>query len=163
MCNPRVAIVGVGNILMGDDGVGVHVIERLRRQTLPEGVDLFDAGTAIQDVMPRLADYDRVILVDAIRAGDAPGAIHTFDLGPEDLGAPRPGLSLHDVNVLDALRLQAIAGERIPPIRVLGVEPRRTDMELDLSDEARARVPELCLLALKAAGEAAQTCAETGG
>lgn len=151
MSEPRVAIVGVGNILMGDDGVGIRLVEMLGERSLPEGVELHDAGTAFQDLLPELAECDCVIIVDAVRAGDPPGTIHRFDLGPEVLGSGGAALSVHDINVVAAMRLQIVAGEPLPPIRVLGIEPGEVELKLDLSDEVRARLPEIADLAVQEA------------
>ena len=162
MPSARVAIVAVGNVLMGDDGAGVRVIERLQQQALPEGVELFDAGTAVQDVLPGLEGYDRIIVVDAMRAGGEPGDLYAFDLDAEALGSDGPSLSAHDINLVAALRLQLITGRPVPPIRVLGVEPGDVSLKLELSDEVRARVSELADRALQEAG-AGRACAQPGG
>jgi len=148
---PRVAIVGVGNILMGDDGVGIRVVEALQKHALPDNVELHDAGTAFQDLLPDLAECELVVIVDAVRTGDAPGTIHRFDLGSEDIGSDGTALSVHDINVVAAMRLQMVAGEPLPPTRVLGVEPGEVALKLDLSDEVRARVPEIADLAVREA------------
>ena len=163
MFRPRVAIVGVGNILMGDDGVGVRVVERLQQRSLPEGVEVVDAGTAFQDVLPRLAEHDLVIVVDAVRAGGSPGQVYCFDLGPDNIASSEPCLSVHDVNVVAAARLQMISGVPLPPIRVLGVEPKDAAMNLQLSDEVCKRLEEVADLAIKEAQASGQACVKTGG
>ena len=157
------AIIGVGNVLMGDDGVGVHVVERLREGSLPEGVELHDAGTAIQDVLPQLTGCDRVIVVDAVQTGGAPGTVHAFDLGPEMIGSDGAALSVHDMDLVAALRFQMVVGEPVPSVRILGVEPREVTLSLELSDEVRARLPEVAELALREACEACRACAQAGG
>ena len=163
MSETRVAIIGVGNILMGDDGVGVRVIERLQQQPLPEGVELFDAGTAVQDVFAKVADCAQLIVIDAVKAGGAPSEVHCFDLDPDLIGSNGAALSLHDINLVSALRLRMLTGDPIPPVRVLGVEPGRIDTSLELSNEVRASVPEVAALALHEAGQAVRACMQAGG
>jgi len=152
--NARVAVIGVGNVLMGDDGVGVRVIEQLRAEPSLQGVDVYDAGTAFQDVLPHVAECDQVIVVDAVQAGGDAGEIHCFDVRPEMLIAGEDSLSVHDMNLVSALRLQQVAGEPVPPIRVIGVEPKQIIPSLELSDEVRARLPEIVSAVIREAEKA---------
>ena len=77
----RIAVVGVGNILMGDEGIGVKVVEELRKERLPEGVELFDGGTAFHVLVDDLIDFDKLIIVDAVLGGESPGTIYRFEFG----------------------------------------------------------------------------------
>jgi hydrogenase maturation protease len=78
----RVSIIGVGNVLAGDDAVGPHVVRVLEASyELPEGVEVIDAGTPGYDLTPLLAGLDAVVLVDAVRAKGPAGAVHAFDKG----------------------------------------------------------------------------------
>jgi hydrogenase maturation protease len=144
-----VAIIGVGNILMMDEGIGVRVIEELRRRELPEGVDLFDAGTAIMDLMGDLRDYDRLIIVDAVQGGSPPGTLYRFR--PEDLGKKLGGsgaMSLHQVSLLDGLALERLATGRTYDITIIGVEPERVEMGLELSAALHASLPKIAEVVL---------------
>ena len=99
---PPVLIVGVGNELLGDEGLGVHVARSLLAlKPLPEGVEVIEAGTAFFDVLPDLAGRTRVIIVDAIRMGGEPGAVYRAELdGEPGAEAAKAGsLSLHDSGV----------------------------------------------------------------
>ena len=125
MPDPAVNIVGVGNVLMGDDGVGVAAVEALARRALPEGVRLHDAGLAVGDVLGRLDPSDPLIVLDAVRGGGPPGSL--YRLRP---GAPAPGgraaagaVSLHELNVTAALQLEALSGRVFVDVMVFGVEP----------------------------------------
>ncbi len=120
-----VLVVGVGNPLARDEGVGIGALQRLRARGLPAHVRTLDAGTDLLAVMPDLARADRVILIDAVRAGGEPGTIYRLRL--EDLlDAARPEgpwRSAHDVSVVSAVRLAEAAGQALPPTVVFGVEP----------------------------------------
>jgi hydrogenase maturation protease len=152
-----VAIIGVGNILMMDEGIGVRVIEELRRRELPEGIDLFDAGTALMDLMGDLRDYDRLIIVDAVQGGSPPGTLYRFR--PEDLGKGLRGssaMSLHQISLLDGLELERLATGRTYDITIIGVEPERIEMGLQLSAALRASLTKIAEVVLgEAQGRAA--------
>ena len=131
----RTAIVGIGNSLMRDEGVGVHVIRALADLSLPDGVALIDAGTS-SDVAFDLDDYDRVIVVDAARGGEDPGTIYRFTEDVEiDGGRGRQGC--HDVRLLQTLREVVRGG---PEVLILGVEPSEIGWGLDLSSVVRESV-----------------------
>ena len=118
-------VIGVGNPLARDEGVGVRAVERLRACTLPAGVRVLDAGTDLLAVLPQMSRADRVVLVDAVRAGGEPGTIYRVTL--EDLLAkakaePRWRLA-HDLSVVSAIRLAEATGTSLPPTVLIGVEP----------------------------------------
>ena len=125
MSERRVNILGIGNPLMGDDGVGPAAIERLGARGVPEGVDLWDAGLAVSDVLGMLGPADPLIVIDAVRAGGRPGQIHRLRLDVPDLDAPaeRDMLSLHELSIVPALRIEALTGRVFADVIVLGVEP----------------------------------------
>ncbi|MBI4881175.1 MAG: hydrogenase maturation protease [Planctomycetes bacterium] len=75
----RTLVVGIGNTILGDDGVGVHVVRRLRERDLPEGVDLEEIGIAGLGLLDLARGYDRLIAIDAILTGAAPGTIHVLE------------------------------------------------------------------------------------
>ncbi len=118
-------VVGVGNPLARDEGVGPAAVERLKAEPLPARVVLLDAGTDLMAAMMEFADAGHVILIDAIRAGGAPGTIYRLTL--EELeGRAKAGasdLSAHGLGVVEAVGLARAAGMRVPPTVVFGVEP----------------------------------------
>jgi hydrogenase maturation protease len=153
------AVVGVGNILMADDGIGVQAIWALERQTLPSEIELLDGGTAFPTLAGQLAGYQKLIIVDAVHGGATPGTIFRFGL--EDvLGAkrqmhPRPrslaALSLHDVGVIEALMLERLAtstsSSRLATawgsVVFIGIEPDRVEPSMELSPTLKQRLPVL--------------------
>ena len=137
----RIAVVGIGNILMGDDGVGVAVIEALRRETLPDSVELYDAGTALPDVLAVIGSADRTIFVDSCRSGGEPGSVIRSLLGPEDWRSEPLGDSLHDIGVAHAVQMHCLAGGNLGEIVVIGIEPLDVAPREGLSPALAARVP----------------------
>ncbi len=132
----RTAIVGVGNSLMRDEGVGIHVVRALADVPLPDGAEVIDAGTD-PDVAFDLDGFDRVIVVDAVRGGEQPGPVYRFtEDGELDVGEGRQ--ACHDVGFLQTLRK---AARKAPDVLILGVEPNEIDWGLDLSSVVRESVP----------------------
>ncbi|MCD6508196.1 HyaD/HybD family hydrogenase maturation endopeptidase [Candidatus Poribacteria bacterium] len=139
----RIAVVGVGNILMGDEGIGVKVVEELRKERLPEGVELFDGGTAFHVLVDDLIDFDKLIIVDAVLGGEPPGTIYRFEFGELEEMISEITLSLHDVGVMEALMLERLT-HRIPEeIVFIGIEPERIELSMELSSIMREKLPEL--------------------
>ena len=152
MSETTVHIVGVGNVLMGDDGVGPAAIERLGRRALPRGVRLCDAGLAFSEVLGTLDPRDRLLVIDAVRAGGQPGDLHVLRVDPlraDDDGRP---LSLHELSVLPALRLEALAGRVFRDVTVFGVEPGRVGWGEGLSAPVAAALDRLLETVLQHAG-----------
>jgi len=118
--------VGVGNLLMGDDGVGPAAIEALRRAGLDTRAELIDAGLAFPEVLCDLAPSRPLVIVDAVRPDGRPGSL--FRLTPEDLaaesGGMAPAVSLHEVSILPALRMEALAGRARADVTIFGIECR---------------------------------------
>jgi hydrogenase maturation protease len=137
----RIAVLGLGNLLMGDEGVGIHVLHKLKERGPPEGVELVDGGTAGIDLLPVLKQADRVIIIDAVRAGGRPGSIYRFK--PEDLKGETPmALSLHQFSLQDVLHSAHLLGIE-PEITIIGVEPKRIAPGLELSEELQEVLPQL--------------------
>jgi hydrogenase maturation protease len=137
-----VLVVGIGNELLGDEGLGVHVARALqaRKDELPRSVEVIDAGTSLLDLPAVVARFPRVILVDAIHADQEPGTVYRID-DAADLalsGELSPAISLHECSAADMLRMLRIMGIAIPHLSLIGAEPANIHPSLDLSPEVRA-------------------------
>ena len=144
MSELRPAIVGVGNVLMGDDGVGPAAIEALRRRGLGERADLIDAGLAFSEVLCDLDARQPLAIIDAVRGPGPAGSV--YRLGLDDLadGGPTSGaVSLHETGVLPALQLEALAGREFTDVTLFGVEPARIAWTQELSAPVAGAVEEL--------------------
>lgn len=136
------AVLGLGNVLMGDDAVGPWVIERLRaRWHLPEEVEIEDLGTPGLDLHPHLAGRGDVILVDAVRATGAPGEVRQYSLGEILAHAPGPRVSPHDPGLKETLASLRFAGLLPASLRLVGVIPDRVENQVGLSPACADALP----------------------
>jgi hydrogenase maturation protease len=136
---PSTLVLGVGNLLLADEGVGVHAVRALQREPLPDQVAALEVGTAFLDVLPEVGRADRIVVVDAMEGGGAPGTIYRV---PFDECAHPPVLaSLHG---LDLSRVFYLAGRSAgPEAVVIGVEPACIGWGLELSPELQRAIPEI--------------------
>jgi hydrogenase maturation protease len=137
-----ILIAGVGNVLCGDDGVGVHAVRELQKEPIA-GVEIVDIGTAILHGLHFLESADRVLVIDAAKGGQPPGSVYLFDPGPATQA--QPIVSIHSIGLREATRLFP-PGQPLPAMTVIGVEPRSLECGMDLSEPVRAALP--CVLAL---------------
>ena len=151
---PRLLVLGIGNALASDDGVGVHVVRELRRHPRA-GVLVTETGTAILDALPLLAWADRVVVIDALRAGRAPGTIYWTRLA--ERGRESSPFSLHELDLSRALTLLPPDRAR-PEIWVVAVEPERLGLGLDLSPAVRAAVSRVATLVNQKLAQWRSTC-----
>ena len=124
----RIVIVGVGNVLLKDEGIGVHVARALQEMSLasPEGeVEVVDGGTS-PDAFDRAEGADKLIIVDAACGGGEPGTVYRF--APDEVsGGPKLLYSLHDLGLLDSLRMMESVGNPPRETVIIGVEPAEGD------------------------------------
>jgi len=141
MTPPRTVVIGVGNLLMKDEGIGIHIIRALQGIDLPLDVELVDGGTS-PDLIAYAGDGDKIIIIDAAKAGDEPGSIYLFK--PEDLATERTILaSAHELGVAENLKLAELAGNEPRETIIIGIEPKEIDWGTELSPELKKRIPEI--------------------
>ncbi len=140
-------IIGCGNLLLKDEGIGVHLVEYLRRFDLPDDVELVDAACDGFDIMPHLDNAEKVVIVDALQTGGKPGDIYKF--GPDDFSVDTsPNTSLHDITLKEVLSLsQRLAP--LPPITIFGIEPKELSLGMELTPELAKVLPRLAELVIK--------------
>jgi hydrogenase maturation protease len=133
---PPYLILGTGNCLLGDDGVGVHVARFLATDP-PADTLVLDIGTDFMSAVPYLEQSSNVLVVDAMDADGPPGTLYQCLVG--DVAQPRALHSIHEVGWFAALTF--VLPHRLPRVHVLGVQPARIGYGLDLSPELAAAVP----------------------
>lgn len=142
-----VLVLGVGNILLSDEGAGVRAAEALQRMDLPGGVEVLDGGTASMALLDSLRDRDKVIIIDAVRGGGQPGTLYRFT--PDDISARSEVMtSLHQLGVLDALSHMECLGQAPKTVVFYGIEPGDMGWGLDLTPGVGAAVPRVVEMVL---------------
>ncbi len=130
-------ILGMGNLLLCDEGVGVHVARALAQRDLPPDTAVVEAGTAFLDVLPDIEKADRILLIDAMEGGGAPGSVYRVPF--DQCRHPDMLASLHG---FDLSRVLFMAGsDRAPEVTVFGVEPARIEWGTELSPTIQRVLP----------------------
>jgi hydrogenase maturation protease len=154
----RTVVIGLGNPLMGDDGLGLVALERLRAAyALPPEVELVDGGTWGMNLLPVIEDAARVILIDAIDVAAAPGT----PLRLERERLPRylaTKISPHQVDLRDVLALAELRGTLPADTVALGLQPARIALGNELSEVLFRRVDELVILVVRELTERGHVC-----
>ena len=145
-----VLILGIGNILLQDEGVGVRVVEYLQHKKLPESIELVDGGTSGADLIDILADRRKVVIVDAVDAGKAPGTVIRFEEEDHE-NIPNSALSLHELGIAETLKMTAKLNCQPKEVIFFGVQPKDISPGLELSDEIAEVVPIVAEKVLKEA------------
>ena len=137
----EVLILGVGNLLVGDEGVGVHALRALEAETWPAQVHLVDGGTGGFHLLELLGSYPRIILIDATRDGAAPGTVSQFRA--RVAADFPPALGAHEVGLRDLISAATLLGP-LPEIEVITVSVTELKpMTLELSAPVAAALPEV--------------------
>ncbi len=137
----RILVLGIGNYLMGDEGVGVHAIHAMSKMDLPKNVDILDGGTGSFDLMPILAKYPAVVFIDATMDGKTPGTINV--IYPKFAADFPTVLSAHDVGLKDMIDALEFKGE-LPKIILVTVTIKdMMPMTIKLTDEVNSAIPSL--------------------
>ncbi len=145
----RVVILGIGNILLGDEGVGVHAAAALKdRCVLPPGVEVIDGGTAGMELLEPLAGVDLLLVLDAVKARRAPGTLVCL-AGAEVPVFFRSKLSPHQVSICDVLASLEFAGSPPRDLVLIGVEPQSIELGLEMTPTVAAHVGEMVDLAVR--------------
>jgi hydrogenase maturation protease len=152
----RAVILGIGNTILSDEGVGVRAVEALQaRYRLPDGVAAIDGGTSAMELLGDLSDLDLLVVLDTIVAGKEPGSI--IRLAGEDVPVFfRKKLSPHQISLADVLASLELLGHLPKEVVVIGVQPVTLELGTDLTPTVAAQVPQLVEMA--AAEFAARAC-----
>lgn len=141
--SPDTLIVGLGNPLRGDDGIGPRVIQMLVDEALPEGVKAVEGGTQGLGLVSLMEGWRRVILVDAANVDQPPGGFVRFTPQEARLTGSDQSISVHNAGLRDALLL-AETLELLPDeIVIYGMQPANLDWDDNLSPQVEAAMPEL--------------------
>jgi hydrogenase maturation protease len=136
---PRILVLGVGNLLLGDEGVGIHVVRRLQSETLDENVTVIDGGTGGYSLLEYFQDADLAVVVDAALDGNPPGTITR--ISPRFARSYPPTLVSHDVGLKDTLAALEMLGQK-PEIMLFAISIESPGQPtLDLTPAVERAVP----------------------
>lgn len=130
-----VLVMGIGNLLLQDEGAGVRAVEELgRRYRLPEGVELLDGGTSGIELLQYIQGKDLLILIDVVRGGNPYGTLLRFE-GENVPAIFQSKISPHQLGISDLLAASNLTGTMPDKVVLFGIEPKSMDTGLDLSEE----------------------------
>ena len=146
----NIKVLGIGNILVGDDGFGPRVLEELQTREIPENVELIDAGVGGMAILSWIEDADKIIIIDSVQTGNEPvGTVYRFtdkEMPPSDMFM----LSLHDLNLVDTINIGRVVQKMPDEIIIYGVEViRLAEFTKEMSPEVEATIKEVADLVIE--------------
>ncbi|MFC1739637.1 hydrogenase maturation protease [Planctomycetota bacterium] len=147
----RILVIGVGNILLKDEGIGVHIAGELQKHDLPDNVEVIDGGTAGLDILLSQDKGYKLVVIDAIKAGEKAGTIYKIRLKEREKDRLRQifcekeqaKISLHQVGLLDALTAAEKMNCEPEEVVIFGVEPAEVDCGLELTGQVKSKVDKI--------------------
>ena len=150
----RILILGIGNLLFKDEGIGIHVVNRLKDMTMPPYVEVIDGGTLSSYFIEIVGGRKKIIVIDAIKADGLPGTI--YRLTDKDIENKRKGYyrTVFEQEFIDAWKTTYLLGTQPEEVVYIGVEPEDTGekslmLEIGLSPTIEKRVPEIIEMVMK--------------
>ena len=140
----KTLVLGVGNLLLRDEGVGIHAVRELEKEDLPPDVSLMDGGTGGLHLIGWLQDYDRIIMIDATLDNNPPGTIRLIQ--PRYASDYPPLMSAHEIGLRDMIEAMSLM-DGLPAISLIAVSAANIrETGIDLSPEIQAVLPEIIRL-----------------
>jgi len=151
----KVLVLGVGNIWLTDEGIGVHAVNALLRDyQLPDSVEVIDGGTSGMELLTFIIKADHLIILDAVKAKQPAGTVIRLD-DDEVPAFFRTRISPHKIGLADVLAAARLTGEQPDKLTLFGVEPANIELGMELSDKVapqKARLVELVVKELEKLG-----------
>jgi hydrogenase maturation protease len=143
-----VLILGIGNFILKDEGVGVHVVEKLKNMVLPPDVEVMDGGTMGLDLLYAIEGRKKVIVIDTVSAGEPPGTIYRFT--EKALTEKKELLrTAHGIDFTDVIKTSEFLGTKPDEVVFIGIEPEDISEGLELSPKIEQRIPTIIELVMK--------------
>jgi len=143
-----ILILGIGNILLKDEGVGVYTITKMREIDLPPDVELMDGGTMGMNLLYHIEGRKKVIVVDTVLTDDPPGTIYRFT--DESLLVEKPPLrTAHGVDFTEVIQTAKMLGTKPHEVVFIGIKPESLEEGLELTATIEKRVPTLIKMVMK--------------
>lgn len=148
--NSKPIVIGVGNILWSDEGVGIHIVRQLRKRDISKLMEIHEVGTSSFDLLNVIEGNSRVIIVDAVRMDEKPGTVKSIDLVIDnDISLLPQFTSLHQLDLISTLKIAKGVIDLPKKIILIGIEPASLDTGTELSKPVEAVVPKIISEILK--------------
>ena len=141
-------IIGIGNTLRGDDGIGPYIINELKNAKLPEAVQLLDIGSDAFSVIDHLISEYPVLVIDCAQMDKRPGEIVIFEVQEKNLSILEKAISLHGFGFADVYKMAKILNDNIQ-CTIIGVQPKLLRFNSDLSEEVKKSIPSIIKLVIE--------------
>jgi hydrogenase maturation protease len=146
---PKIIVLGIGNILLSDEGMGPKVAWRLKAEyKFPPNVEIYDGGTTGLGLLPYISEADYLLIVDAINGPGEPGSLYRYTVDDFELNIPKK-MSIHDVGLIECLALAELDGSSPQKTIILGVKPKSLAGGMELTDTVAAKMDELVAMVAK--------------
>jgi hydrogenase maturation protease len=147
-----ILVLGIGNILLKDEGIGVHVANTLMEMPLPPEVEVMDGGTMGIDLLFYIEGRKKVIVIDTVKAGEPPGTMYRFT--DKDLSFKKDVLrTAHGIDFSDVVRTSQTMGTKPDEVVFIGIEPESMEEGLELSPFIAERIPAIIELVKRELGK----------
>jgi len=143
----RIAIVGVGNLLLKDEGIGIHIVRALQQRDIPPDIKIIDGGTS-PDLPYYLNSTDKLVIIDAVKGGSKPGTVYRFHPHDIDIESGET-VSAHELGLEKSLEMMKLMENQPRETTIIGVEPKEIGWGTELSAELQHKVPEIVNIILK--------------
>ena len=148
--NSKPVLIGVGNILLSDEGVGIHIVRQLRDSDISKLVEIHEIGTSSFKLLNVIEGNSHVIIVDAVRMDEKPGTVKKIDLIIEDnIGLLPQFTSLHQLDLISTLKMAKGVIDLPKKIVLIGIEPSSLETGTELSKLVEEAVPKAILEIMK--------------
>jgi hydrogenase maturation protease len=135
----KIAVLGIGNLLMKDEGIGVHLVQKLEEMGSHSNVTFIDGGTNPDTLFLLYNDIDKLLIIDAAKAGGTPGTLYRFTADEIELGSAP--ISLHELGLANGLQMMELLNNKPESITIIGIEPEKIDFGLELSPQIKRNIP----------------------
>ena len=148
----KILVLGVGNELLSDEGIGVHTVKELSKRELPPEIEIMEGGTDGFGLIHIITETDRLIVIDSVKGGSEPGTLYKFDIKDAPKTPDLFKTSVHQIGILEVINLSSLIG-KTPETTVIGVEPKTISTSMELTKEVKAKIPRVIELVLKEVDE----------
>ncbi|MGI2336773.1 MAG: hydrogenase maturation protease [Dehalogenimonas sp.] len=129
-------ILGIGNVIMGDEGFGIHVLRRLKEYTFPDHIRLHDGAVAGFDLLGHLEGVERLVIVDVMITDLEPGEIGWMEMDASFNAPNKTDLSFHQVGIVELLQIAELVGHK-PKVQFLVTRPEKLEWSFELTEATR--------------------------